>query len=52
LCKFFNANEKKHIEIITRLNSSFGKKFISKLSSISSAILAMKGRVTMLGISR
>jgi hypothetical protein len=41
-----------HIGIITRLSSSFAKKFISKLSSISSAILSMKGRVTMLGISR
>jgi hypothetical protein len=38
--------------IITHLASIVNKSFLKKLESISTAILSMRGRITMLGISR
>jgi len=46
-------HEKKlHYLIITHLAAIIDKKFLKQLESISRAILSMRGRVTMLGISR
>jgi hypothetical protein len=38
--------------VITHLASIINKSFLKKLESISTAILSMRGRITMLGISR
>ena len=41
-----------HNIIITHLAAIINKSFLKKLESITIAILSMKGRITMLGISR
>jgi hypothetical protein len=37
--------------IITHLTAIINKSFLKKLETISTAILSMRGRITMLGIS-